>query len=294
MTAITLANEFLRVVVDPEKGASVVAFSALKAGAWLSLLPDSNPGFLMIPYSNRIENGRFSFEGSQYQLAPGEDHAIHGDVHLRSWTPNTISPSHISCQFSAAAYPDINWPWPFEARVDYQLRENVFASRLVLWNRGDTAMPAGMGWHPYFNRVLGQANEVVRLCVKVKAAYPDANGNRIPSGPAGKLTPEQDFSTEKPLAPDNFLDTCFQGYDGHGYIVWPESGIRVSYQCTPECTHLVIYNPLHQPYFAVEPVTNANNGVNLFSRGETHSGIVSLPPGKSFEAGFEQRVDILS
>jgi aldose 1-epimerase len=155
-------------------------------------------------------------------------------------------------------------------------------------------MPAGMGWHPYYNRVLSRAGEVVHLCMKVKAAYPDANGNRIPSGPAESLTPAQDFSTEKPLAPDYFLDTCFQGYDGQGYIVWPLSGIRVSFQCSPECTHLVIFNPLNKPYFAVEPVTNATNGVNLYSQGELQSGIVSLPPGKSFEARFEQRVDILS
>jgi aldose 1-epimerase len=280
----------------------------------------------MIPYSNRIEYGRFAFDGVTYQLEDAAHHAIHGDVRFREWEIEEASATHLGCAISSAAFADRNWPWPYEARVEYRVQGNVFASRLRLWNRGETAMPAGFGWHPFYRRSLTRDGETVRLQMKVQAAYPDAHGNRIPSGPAEPVSAAQDFSLEKPLLPDHFLDTCFRGYDGRGHIAWPESGIKLSFRCSSACTHLVIYNPTGQPYFAVEPVTNANNGVNLHSHGDAGSGIVRpdsavvrpdsavvrrdsgvvrpdsgvvrpdsgvvrLLPGQSLEATFEQQVE---
>ena len=300
MTNITLTNESLRIVVDSDNGASVLAFAVRRGDAWLPLTPEARAGFLMIPYSNRIEHGRFTFDGVTYQLGNEASHAIHGDVRLRKWEIQEASATHGCCAISSAAFADRNWPWPYDAAVEYRLIGNVFASRLLLWNRGETAMPAGFGWHPFYRRALTREGETVRLQMKVQAAYPDAHGTRLPSGPAEPVSPAQDFSLEKPLLPDHFLDTCFRGYDGHGHIAWPESGIKLSFRCSPACTHLVIYNPTGQPYFAVEPVTNANNGVNLHSQGDAgsgnvrpDSGVVRLLPGQSLEASFEQQVEAL-
>lgn len=292
MAIINLENEFLQVVLNPEHGASVLKFLVKKDKDWISLMPDSQVSFLMIPYSNRIENGTFSFEGKQYQLANKEKHAIHGDVRIRNWSIKNVSSDYICCEFDSNSYSDINWPWSFKVCVEYQLIKNVFCSRLILLNQDKTTMPAGLGWHPYFNRNLTQKQESVFLSMKVKSAYPDAYNNRIPSGYPIPLTSEQDFSTEKLLNPNYFLDTCFYGYDGNGYISWPKTGIKLNFQCSA-CTHLVIYTPLEQPYFAVEPVTNANNGINFYTQNEFQSGIISLSPKKIFEATFKQEVNIL-
>ena len=62
------------------------------------------------------------------------------------------------------------------------------------------------------------------------------------------------------------------------------------FSCSPACTHLVVYNP-SSPHFAVEPVTNANNGVNLLARGDASSGVAQLAPGESLQAHFSLRVD---
>ena len=105
------------------------------------------------------------------------------------------------------------------------------------------------------------------------------------------LAPHQDFTSESPLAPDNFLDTCFHGYDGQGHIAWPKSGVRLHFACSNACSHLILYNPAQKPYFAVEPVSNANDGVNLHARGDQTSGIAVLEPGQSLEAEFGLRVE---
>ncbi len=45
-------------------------------------------GISLIPYSNRIEQGRFSFNGEDYRLTPnmrGETHSIHGNAWEHEW-----------------------------------------------------------------------------------------------------------------------------------------------------------------------------------------------------------------
>ena len=67
--------------------------------------------------------------------------------------------------------------------------------------------------------------------------------------------------------------------------------MRLRFACSNVCSHLILYNPVQKPYFAVEPVTNANDGVNLYARGDQTSGIAVLEPGQSHDAKFSLRVE---
>lgn len=307
MPPIQLKNTHLRATIDPEQGTSLHSFQVYRQERWLPLMPEvDNPtcdlaaaSFLMIPYSNRIADGAFTFAGASYQLQNGEQHAIHGDVRKRPWRIEEQGPQRLVCSFSSAEQARneggsaVNWPWPFAVRAEYELADHTLHQRLTLTNRADSPMPAGCGWHPFFNRALTRADELVLLHFQVQSAYPDGYGNRIPSGPAQPLASHQDFRSESPLTPDNFLDTCFHGYDGQGHIAWPESGIGLRFACSNNCAHLILYNPAEKPYFAVEPVTNANDGVNLYARGDQTSGIAILEPGQSIEAAFSLSVELL-
>jgi len=301
MTPVTLQNERLRAVLTPDPGVSLLTFSARKGDTWLPLTPDAREpdcdlkcaSFLMVPYSNRIENGTFTFQNQRHQLERGTEHAIHGDVRTRPWKTEEQTRTHLCCSFDSRAHQNVNYPWPFAARAEYEIENRAFVARLTLWNRGASPMPAGFGWHPYFNRALTSPEEPVHLCFQAQSAYPDANDNRIPSGPPQPLAPHQDFSTEKPLTPDNFLDTCLRDYDGGGHITWPKSAVRLRFTCSPTCTHLILYNPTGKPYFAVEPVTNANDGVNLLAGGDVGCGTAVLEPGQNLEARFELHLEDL-
>jgi aldose 1-epimerase len=303
MTAITLANPTLRLVVDPASGMNLYAFSVFQGNAWLPVMPDTTgtrgrpsadlkeSSFVMVPYSNRIEDGRFAFAGKAYQLQNGERHAIHGDVRSRAWQVEEADGQRLRASFDSRRHENVNWPWPFAATLEYALADYVLASRMTLQNLGDSAMPAGFGWHPYYSRWLTRQDEAVHLQFAVAGVYPDANNNRIPSGPGQPPAAHQDFRREKALPPDLFLDMCCYGYDGNGSISWPESGVKLVYRCSAECTHLVMYNPA-RPYFAVEPVTNANNGVNLLAEGDTTSGVHVLQPGETLDASFDVLVEL--
>lgn len=293
MSIVTLENSQLRLVVDPQQGVNVLAFFVQRPQGWLPVMPDVHGGqsdlkassFVLIPYSNRIEGGRFTFHGQAYQLANGERHASHGDVRGRAWQVDQVSATAIHGSFDSRAFADANWPWPFTATLEYTLQENTLFSRLTVTNQGASPMPAGLGWHPYYNRTLTRAGEPVLLHFQVQSIYPDANDNRIPSGPAQPLASNQDFAVERELTPENFIDACFYGYVGNGAITWPESNVKLLYTCSSNCTHLILFNPA-KPYFAAEPVTNANNGVNLYAQGDPTSGIRTVAPGETLEATF--------
>lgn len=299
MTTIPLANEHLQLTVDPNQGVNVLAGYVQRQGVWLPFMPDVTASdtdlkassFLLAPYSNRIENGQFAFQGKEYQLTNGARHASHGDVRGRPWQITQQSATAIRCTFDSRTFADVNWPWPFSATVAYVLKENILSSQLTVTNEGETPMPAGLGWHPYYNRTLTRQGEAVTLHFQAPLVYPDANDNRIPSGPVQPVAPDQDFHEERELTPANFIDACFYGYDGDGTIAWPESGVRLRYRASANCRHLILFNPA-KPYFAAEPVTNANNGVNLLAAGDPTSGISILQPNETLVATFDVSTEV--
>ena len=81
---IALANDHLRTVIDPDQGTSLHSFQVCREGAWLSLMPDvedpscdlAAASFLMVPYSNRIADGAFTFAGQRYELQNAANHAM--------------------------------------------------------------------------------------------------------------------------------------------------------------------------------------------------------------------------
>ena len=64
------------------------------------------------------------------------------------------------------------------------------------------------------------------------------------------------------------------------------------FSCSDECKYAVIYTPLNQGVVAFEPVTNANNGVNLLAAGDKDAGTVVLQPGEELTAFMDITVDL--
>ena len=291
MSIVQLENSDLRFVVDPQRGAGTLALYGCIDDQWLPLMPDARDdacdlacsNFLMMPYSNRIKDGAFTFNEQPYQLQNGAGHAIHGDVRQRPWTVVEQSDLALRCAFDSRSFEGINWPWSFSAEADFILNGPHLILRLSLLNSSGSPMPAGFGWHPYFSRALTSSGEPVHLHFALDGAYPDANDTRIPSGPLQPLAPHQDFSQARTLDADNFLDTCYYGFNG-GSITWPDSGVRLRLNATESCKHLILYNPTGKTYFAVEPVTNANNGVNLLAQNDPTCGTIALQPGEALTA----------
>lgn len=293
---IELNNQILRLQVVPEIGGSIVDFSVHHANQWIPIMRrGENPlskssnasSFLLIPYSNRLRDGQFSFQGKEYQLRDPEKHAIHGDVRDRSLTVTEQTDHRIRMTFNSTDVPDMNFPFPFSATLTYSLEESTLWSEIELTNIGQEAMPAGCGYHPYFNRRIHGSTGEVELQVKVRGVYPGETP--LPTGPAIPISSEQDFSTQRPL--DVVLDHCFAGWDREAVIEWPGSGIKSRFQADSGLEHIIVYSPAGEDFFAVEPVTNANDGFNLFAKGDKNCGVVVLEPGETLKARFSINIE---
>jgi aldose 1-epimerase len=302
MPLLTLQNEHLRVVIHPEAGASLVACEFLRDGQWIPLMRPTPPtaiakgnsslmaSYTLAPYSNRLSEARFQFNGQTYPLRANtrEGHALHGDVRKRPWQlMEAATPTSAAFSFDSANFPDINFPFPFTVLVRYELKAEAFDSTFTLTNRGQAPMPAGFGFHPYFNRTLTARKESVELQACVSGVYPEL----VPDDAAGLLTPEQNFSQSKPLDKLEF-DHCFAGWDGRATLRWPKAGVTAEFDCDSIFSHLVLFTPPARPFFALEPVTNANNGFNLYADGKPGSGVRVLGPGESMGGRFRLRVSV--
>jgi aldose 1-epimerase len=295
MPPAVLENGALRLTVLPEAGASVVGLELRRGDAWLpvmrptpsaaieSLNSSDMASFVLAPYSNRIRDARFSFQGKEYRLRPNtpDGHTIHGDVRKRPWKVRSVERERIALSFDSRDFADINFPFHFTVDLAYALRGERCDTEIALRNAGDSALPAGVGFHPYFRRTLLDPDEQVQLEARVTGAYPEL----VPTTPPRPIAPREDFSRSRPLG-DVDLDTCFAGWDGRARITWPGSAVVAEIECDAALSHLIVYTPPGKAFFAVEPVSNANNGFNLLAAGIEGSGVAVLGPGEELRARF--------
>jgi aldose 1-epimerase len=244
--------------------------------------------FTLAPFSNRIPGGRFQFQGQTYQLRPNtpNGNAQHGDVRRRPWTLGDFSTTQAECALDTSDFPDFNYPFPFTCVIRYSLDGPCLETEFRLTNAGDAAMPAGFGFHPYFQRTLVDPLERVELEARTGGVYEGL----MPTTPAVPVPPELDFSWRRPLA-EAVLNHCFAEWNGRAIIRWPASGVTAALEAEAPLRHLVLFAPEDQPFLAVEPVTNATNGFNLYAAGHPGTGTLVLEPGESASARFQIRLE---
>ena len=295
MALVTLENEYLRLELAPEHGASVVNLAAALAGAWTPILRPTPPAeaaaghvsgmasFTLAPFSNRLPAGRLRFAGREYQLRLNtpDGHTQHGDVRRRPWRTTAQAAARAAFTLDTRDFADFNYPFPFTAEIGYELAGPRCTTRFTLANVGAEPMPAGFGFHPYFPRTLTAPAENVELEAAAAGVYADL----IPTTPAGAVPPALDFARRRPLA-ETPLNHCYAGWDGRAVIHWPRAGVTLRLEAEAPLRHLVLFAPAGQAFFAVEPVTNATNGFNLHAAGLPGSGTLVLAPGQAAAAAF--------
>lgn len=301
MGTILIENERLRLAVLPRLGAGVAEFSLRSpSGAWQPVWRPAPPTvshfndlacYLLSPWSNRIAGARFAFNDQPITLHPDwpDGAAIHGVVKERPWAILDRSPVSARLTLDTRDGPALNWPWPFEASVRYELDEQSLEVELAVTNRADGPMPAGLGFHPFFMRQLWNADDVA-IRADLPGRYP-ATG-MIPTGPARADDVTRHLAAGRPLAALD-LDDVFDGFDPKTTITWPASGLRAAFAVTPNLNHTVIYCPPVNPFFCLEPVTMVNDGFNAAARGVPGTGVSKLNPGETLSATMTVRIDPL-
>lgn len=276
---LTLRHGDLSAIVAPEAGGSLAAFSAggrqmlrsfdLRGAGAEAANPLAMACYPLVPFSNRIAQGRFTFHGRRVALTPdpiSPPHAIHGIGWRRAWSVEAVSESEATLSLRHDAG---EWPWSFTARETFALDDEALTITLTLTNRAGEPMPGGLGLHPFFP---GRAR--ARLAAHLPFVWETAP-DRLPLRRVA-VPPAWDFSAPRVLAP-LALDHCFSGGGGPVLIDWEDCPLALRLE-RQGSDHLVIYAPQDQDFFCVEPVSHVPDAVNR-PEGADVTGLVALAPG---------------
>jgi aldose 1-epimerase len=182
--------------------------------------------------------------------------------------------------FDSRDFDDINFPFAFSARASYELDGADFVMSLTLLNEDARPFPAGMGHHPYFVRNMGVDADAA--CVKIPARQNFSLVAHMAVAAPVPVSPDLDFHTPRPLGGterDEVL-TDLDPEAGPIRLSYPDHGVAIDMLPDPIFQHIVLYTPAGKPFFAVEPVTNTNDGFNLFAQGVPDTGVFVLEPGE--------------
>ncbi len=287
---VTIAAGALTLDVAPQVGGSIARFSGLCGGRPIDWLRPATPealaardplgmaSFPLIPYCNRIRDGRFTFEGREVQLPANyaaSRHAIHGDAWQRPWTVVEHGPAMLTLDFEHA---DGAWPFAYAARQTYELTAEGLTVRLAVTNHGTTAMPLGLGHHPYLPRT-----PETTVTANVDAIW--ATDHEVMPTTLKRTWVTERLATGLRVA-DAEMDNNFIGWDRTAVVRWPERNAALRMSADAPLDFLVAYTPAHEDFFCLEPVGNCTDWPNLSHLGTAQVGGMVLAPGETTDVRF--------
>lgn len=226
--------------------------------------------FPLVPYANRIDGGRFVFEGREIGLTPTPGfapHALHGDGWRRPWT------LEIRDDRSATLALDHErgvWPWRWTARQTVGLDEAGLTIDLSISNTDAEPMPAGLGLHPYFVRP-----EEGRLTLQAGAVWRvDDRSIPVELAPTAAVF---DWTDGPRIADAPFVDNAYADWNGIARIA--DEGRMVRLEASANAGWVQVFAPRGEGFVCVEPVTHRPDAVNA-PPGEA-SGLAVLKPGET-------------
>ena len=239
-----------------------------------SMLGDTDPlgcgMFPLVPFSNRLLHDVPSSNGPLRlpRYLQDCDFAIHGFGWQRDWQVAHYDTSAVELILEDHTSP---WPSAYRAVQRFALDESGFRSSISLANIGDEALPAGIGFHPYFPK----ADCEVAMRAHTKWEH-DARG--LPG-----IAQEAEWRDGQAIKIGGVrLDHSYSDWDGKAKLVWPSRGLCVEIEADETLRELVVYSP-EEDFFCIEPVSHLTNAM-FADQPDKQRGWKTLAPGETVSA----------
>lgn len=126
-----------------------------------ALSRDGSRNAILVPWSNRLGEGRFTFNQQVYDLANktyGGQLALHGLLNDVECQLVEKGSDYLVLQAGTPLLED--YPFPVEVQIRYQLNSQPHQLDLQVsaTNLGEHPAPISIGWHPYFTCVGGKSS----------------------------------------------------------------------------------------------------------------------------------------
>ncbi len=248
-------------------------------------------GQLLVPWPNRLRDGRYDLEGVSHQLPltePEKMNAIHGLLRWESWRVTDRAEDRAVLEH--VLHPRAGYPFALRVAAEYRVEEEGLRCTVTATNIGDRACPYGMGVHPYLQVDPGpvdscwaQAPGRTRLITDERA---------IPTGSTPVPGTEFDFRAPRQIR-GTTLDTAFTDVeresDGRAWVrLWGnQDDAGVGLWMDEQFPYYMLFTGDTLPEtarrrrsLAVEPMTCAPNA---FASGD---GLAILAPGQSMTSSW--------
>ena len=251
---------------------------------------DGAHGAPLIPWPNRLADGRYAFDGTEYQVAltePDKHNAIHGFLHWRPFYAIRQSTSQIV--MATTLYPLEGYPFRLEVQIDYTLDETGLSVTTTATNAGEHACPYGCGQHPYLSPGSGLINDcTVHLAAQTRIVTDPER--QLPIGVEDVTGTAFDFRSGRQIG-DLRVDYAFTDLDrdtaGRAWVSLTGSDDRTTevwvddaYPIIELYTADTLAAPRRRRGLDTEPMTCPPNAF------KTTEGVIRLEPGETTRSAW--------
>jgi len=239
----------------------------------------------LIPWPNRLADGRYEFDGESYQVPltePAKRNALHGFARWMTWRVDAHEPAR--ALLSLDMYPRPGYPFALRLQIEYRVTPAGVAVTTTATNAGRRRLPYANGFHPYVSAGTRRVDECL-LEIPADSWLP-ADERQIPTGVEAVDGTRLDFRTARAIG-DEHLDFAFthlrrsDDAKAHVSLRAPDGSRRVTVWMDAAYGYVMAYTGDTLPDEArrrrslgVEPMTCAPNAF------QTGDGLRVLEPGE--------------
>lgn len=242
----------------------------------------------LVPFGNRVRDNRFSFRGRDYHFQANTDwdsHYLHGEGWQADWAVEQQTARLLELSFQNAA--NRITPYNYAVTQRFVLQDDGIELTLSVTNKGERALPFGLGWHPYF-----PMTPETTLLAPARKYWTEVDG-WLP-GEATEIPADVDFSDRRGL-PYRWVNNGFEDWCGEAQIVWPERQAQLSLTADPLFRHAFVFvsdtdfDPAFQrDYFCFEPMSHLADGHNMRGLGD----LTVLEPGETLTGSIHMKPSV--
>jgi aldose 1-epimerase len=248
-------------------------------------------GSIIAPWPNRVRDGKYSFQGSIYELETNEEStgtALHGYSAALDWDWQDATDDSVTLATTVGGTS--GYPWQIQLKATYQLDNHGLNLRISASNLSSEEAPFGFAFHPYF-LIPDAIGSNLKLRTSANTVVIPDDDRLLPL--VEKRVERTPFDFRKGRSADlPFLDHAFSEFewDKNGYTaadVYLEKSYRLRISWDYNLNWLQLHRPLDpkkRPSLVVEPMTCPPDALN------SGRDLVLLGPGEEIASHLNIRV----
>ncbi|MDQ1911774.1 aldose epimerase [Paenibacillus sp. GD4] len=221
---------------------------------------------VLFPISGQLQDGMYSWNGHTYKMSN------HGLARTRSWKiigTSTDGQASVTLSLSSDEETLKSYPFPFELRFTYSLKEGTLTLQQEYRNLSDAAMPMYPGFHPYF------ATDRKKLTYELTGATELYDYNDGQVKPFHGTVDLEGKPESVALLDSTRPEIRFAPSEDYA--------VRMSYD--PQFRYVVLWAVEGKPFVCVEPWMAKTNELNV------QKELVYVSPGETLTASLQIRAE---